>query len=326
MKTKNGFELKSFGVPELISNRRGNPAKDFIVPKKDKSLHHYLWEKAPDLSANPEKEKRDLALIKQEQEARRTQYQEKVDEQKRYADVELEKLNRPKILMLSATSPFDRYRFQRVVTDPFKKLYCRRWWLSYIYIEYNRSPLARHPYWDRIYYIKKYLGSYDYVWWLDADAAPVEMGTDVYQKYIKDREWDILIGNENFSENPNEVYFNTGCMIFKNCLSVIRFLQEWGSSWVYDKFKGTSCPEQDAFNFLYKRGNPRNDIRIEYEGVGRFQDWGAGFEVSNWVPGCLVHHTPSFGRPGGKYSGNKFREFFWGGLDKNVLLEEGLSM
>lgn len=316
-------KLRQFGVPELSGKRRRS-VQDKPVMGLKQPFQHYLWDESPVLQADPNREKKSVQMMELEKKYRRTEYKEKIDIQKRYADVELVKMRRPKILMLSATSPFGHYKFQVDVTNPFKKLYCKRWWISYAYIEYNRSPLGRHPFWDRIYYIRKYLDSYDYIWWLDADAAPVEIGVDVYERHINGRSWDILIGNETLNTELEGLYFNTGCMLFKNNIKVKRFLAEWESQWLYEKFRDNDCPEQDAFNYLYQRGNSKNAIRIEYESVGRLQDWGRGFEKSNWVPGCLVHHTPMHGRPGARKSGWRFRELFWEGLNQNVLSDEGL--
>jgi hypothetical protein len=102
----------------------------------------------------------------------------------------------------------------------------------------ERRHVNRHPAWERIPLILKYIKDYDYVMWIDADA----------HFYIDSK--NIMDFMNYFTNNNNcnfifskdiSVVINTGCFIVKNTNYSIDFLTKWG----YDEslYKNNSYPK-----------------------------------------------------------------------------------
>ena len=207
-----------------------------------------------------------------------------------------------KIAILSCVTG-DRYDWQTAVTNPFKEAYCKERGYEYVYIKYEKSPLGRHPYWDRIWYLKRELPKYDAIMWLDADAAPVK---------FEYRLEDLIGGGGDFWISPEttsgRVYFNVGSFIIKNSEWGMGLLEYWGSDGVWREFRKHGNPEQDALTELYHRdwnGSKehikvlmRNEINSVGVGCGRI-----------WRRGDFVKHLAC-----GKNK-EKFKDAFWNLLD-----------
>ena len=197
----------------------------------------------------------------------------------------------------------DRYDWQTEVTNPFKEAYCMERDYEYIYIKYEKSPLNRHPYWDRIWYLERELPKYDAIMWMDADAAPVK-----FEYRLEDligRGGDFWISPETQS---GRVYFNVGSFIVKNSEWGRWLLKMWGSEGVWKEFKGHGNPEQDALTELYHRGLNRIKEHIKVLGRNEINSVGVGCGKV-WRRGDFVKHLAC-----GK-NREKFKEAFWHGLD-----------
>lgn len=205
------------------------------------------------------------------------------------------------------------YGWITCVTNPFKVAYCRKWGYDYIYLDYKGSPLGRHPFWDRIEYLKRWLGAYDYMWWLDADAAPVDFGKDVAG--MLDDGHDFWISQET---KPGEgLYLNTGSFVVRNCPRMERFLEHWGGSEVYEEFRFNGNPEQDALNALYKRDWDGFSGRCAALSQDALNSSGVGC-AKRWEPGWFVKHLCC-----GK-DRRTFKDEFWNGLDAGEFSKFGV--
>ena len=90
----------------------------------------------------------------------------------------------------------------------------------------ERLHSTRHPAWERIPLILKYINEYgyDYVMWIDADAHFY-----IDSKNIMDTINDNSSYNFIFSKDTNkDCTINTGCFIVKNTQYSIDFLTKWG--------------------------------------------------------------------------------------------------
>lgn len=101
------------------------------------------------------------------------------------------------------------------------KAYCDKYNIELICCKEKRH-INRHPAWERIPLILKYINDYDYVMWIDADA----------HFYIDSKNiLDFINENNNhnfiFSKDIS-VTINTGCFIVKNTQYSIDFLIKWG--------------------------------------------------------------------------------------------------
>jgi hypothetical protein len=83
----------------------------------------------------------------------------------------------------------------------------------------------RHPAWERIPLILKYIHNYDYVMWIDADAFFYNDGKSIIDLINNNATYNFI-----FSKDIS-VAINTGCFIVKNTQYSIDFLVKWG----YDK-------------------------------------------------------------------------------------------
>jgi len=98
----------------------------------------------------------------------------------------------------------------------------------------ERRHINRHPAWERIPLILKYINNYDYVMWIDADAHFYIDSANI-KDYINN------YNNHNFIFSKDiSVAINTGCFIVKNTQYSIDFLTKWG----YDEtlYKNNSYP------------------------------------------------------------------------------------
>lgn len=218
-----------------------------------------------------------------------------------------------KLCLLSCVTG-DRFSWQTDVTNPFKEAYSRLWGYDYIFIEYNGSPLGRHPYWDRIWYIERNLPKYDGIWWLDADAAPVNFVKSV-EDFI-DLEHDFYISPETVS---GEVYFNVGSFIVMNSEWGRGLLKKWGSEEVWNEFRRDGNPEQNALTTLYRRNWSGAKERIKVLGRNDINSAGVGCGHV-WRSGDLVKHLPCGKRR------EDFRKEFWRGLDAGYFGAFGIRM
>lgn len=217
-----------------------------------------------------------------------------------------------KIALLSCVTG-DRYDWQTEVTNPFKEAYCRERGYEYIYIKYEKSPLGRHPYWDRIWYLERELPKYDAILWLDADAAPVRF--EYKLEDLINKGWDFWISPETQS---GRTYFNVGSFVVKNSEWGRGLLKRWGSEEVWREFKGHGNPEQDALTELYHRNWNGSKSHIRVLGRNEINSVGVGCGRI-WKQGDFVKHLAC-----GKSRG-KFREEFWKGLDVVYLGKFGVK-
>ena len=203
----------------------------------------------------------------------------------------------------------DKYKWQWGVTNPLKEAYCKKWGYDYIFIEYGKSPTGRHPYWDMIWYLKKYLKEYNYVMWLDADAAPVNFEYSIEGK--AEGKYDAWIGIET---TRGREYCNTGSMIVKNTEWSFKMLEYWGSEKVYNRFRGHGNPEQDALNELWHANEEGFKDHIKYEPLRYMNTVGVGCGRC-WKPGDWIKHICR------SYKDERFRKLFLEGVDKKLVKE-----
>lgn len=101
------------------------------------------------------------------------------------------------------------------------KAYCDKYNIDLIRCNEIRHS-KRHPAWERIPLILKYINNYDYVMWIDADAHFYIDSNNIINFINKYNTYDII-----FSKDI-KVKINTGCFIVKNTQYSIDFLTKWG--------------------------------------------------------------------------------------------------
>jgi hypothetical protein len=98
----------------------------------------------------------------------------------------------------------------------------------------------RHPAWERIPLILKYINDYDYVMWIDADAHFYIDSKNIIDLIIENNTNNFI-----FSKDIS-VEINTGCFIVKNTQYSIDFLERWG----YDEL----LYENNKYPFFWENG------------------------------------------------------------------------
>lgn len=87
--------------------------------------------------------------------------------------------------------------------------------------------------WYKIHLIKKELltNNYDYVIFIDADAAIVNFNVDILRFINKAPDKDLIIGSDMNSRKYHSDPINTGVMIFKNTKWSVEFLEKvWSTA------------------------------------------------------------------------------------------------
>lgn len=105
------------------------------------------------------------------------------------------------------------------------KMYCDKNNIELIRCNERRHS-NRHPAWERIPLILKYINDYDYVMWIDADAFFYNDANNIVDIINVNRNYNFIFSNDIGNDN-----INTGVYIVKNSQYSIDFL----SRWLYDE-------------------------------------------------------------------------------------------
>lgn len=128
-----------------------------------------------------------------------------------------------------------------VSTSINKKLYCDAHGYDFIE-ETNILDNTRAFYWDKLKVIQKNINNYDWLSWIDADAAITNFDIKI-EDYI-DPNYDIIISRQ----IVNGDLLNTGVFLIKNSKWTNNFLEKWYSQ---EQFAYIPYHEQSAFIHLY---------------------------------------------------------------------------
>ena len=101
------------------------------------------------------------------------------------------------------------------------KIYCHKNNIELIRCNERRRS-NRHPAWERIPLILKYLNDYDYVMWIDADAFFYNDANNIVDIINDNRNYNFIFSNDIGNNN-----INTGVYIVKNSQYSIDFLIRW---------------------------------------------------------------------------------------------------
>ena len=86
----------------------------------------------------------------------------------------------------------------------------------------ERRHSTRHPAWERIPLILKYINDYDYVMWIDADAFFYNDANNILDIINDNINYNFIFSNDIGNNN-----INTGVYIVKNSQYSIDFLTRW---------------------------------------------------------------------------------------------------
>lgn len=116
----------------------------------------------------------------------------------------------------------DAIREYAEINEHINRLYCEKHGLDF-YSCHERTYTDRHPKWERIPMMQRYLELYDYVIWVDADAY-FYMDSPSIIATIR----DYPNANFIFSQDLYNEGLNTGVIISKKNVQTLQLLSRWG--------------------------------------------------------------------------------------------------
>lgn len=133
------------------------------------------------------------------------------------------------------------YKKIGIYSDLNKKEYAKRHGYD-LFLYHDTLDPKRHPAWSKILAIQRHLASYNWIFWLDADA--LIMNHKIKLESLVDQNYDLIIASD------HKFPCNSGSFLIKNSPWSHDFLKLVYSK---DQFnKPHCCWEQDAINYLYK--------------------------------------------------------------------------
>lgn len=115
------------------------------------------------------------------------------------------------------------------------------------------------PHWNKIALIAKYLESYDWIFWTDADSAILNF--DIKLESFLDDDFDLIVCTESSQRGPPVPYFvgfNSGQMFFKNSELSKEILL---TSWEMQDICVPSWYEQAALNDACRIGDRKSHVK-----------------------------------------------------------------
>ena len=197
--------------------------------------------------------------------------------------------------------------FKANITNPFKIIYANIHGYAYHFGCYGCKTVNAAK-WEKIRMVAKLLNDYQYVMWLDSDAAPVNFDIKI-EDLLNGKDSDFFIERDSVSLNGKEWYMNSGMFIVKNSEWSHSFLDEWAK-----KDNGTiKNPVQDqlALNEMYDRNwnNMRQHCfiwpKLTLQPV----------HCENYKSGMFVKHCCAT-------SNKDFHQRWWDKLDDKMFMEK----
>lgn len=214
-------------------------------------------------------------------------------------------------------------KFERIaaVTNQFKVAYAKRQGYDFLYkVSVENNP-KEFPHWLKISVGKKIMETrrYDYICWIDADAAPVNFDLPI-EKYITNEQ--VLVASQctyGLTKN-NPLYLNSGVFMIKCCNYGIQILDEWMLRVVHrysEIVSNTSFKDQDDINNMVTENwhglKEKTIVHSIHDGLNSVTE-------RYYKKGHLILHVA-----GGKSTFNEFLKRFWYNLDKEELEKQGIT-
>jgi hypothetical protein len=102
------------------------------------------------------------------------------------------------------------------------KNYCKKYGLDIIVSHKKTYDDNRHPAWERLPLLLKYIDNYDYMIWIDADAFFYPDADNIVDFINKNSDFNFI-----FSNDITGLNVNTGIFIVKNSDYSKEFLERW---------------------------------------------------------------------------------------------------
>ena len=138
------------------------------------------------------------------------------------------------------------------ITNTTKEKYCSAFGYEYIFDDAFYPDKTRHPYWNKIKFVAKFLPEFDYVIWMDDDAGFVRYDLPID---------NFLRCNFGYCEDLNG--FNCGVFSVKRSFQNAAIF-EYIWSHMYPSFKNHVFPEQDALKEIYQIRTP--NLGTQFDG------------------------------------------------------------
>lgn len=196
-----------------------------------------------------------------------------------------------KVVVLTAYTPLGEWKTLGELTTATMAEYARRHNL-YLKIHIDGFDKSRALMWSKILFIRDALKEYEWVWWLDADAAITNQKKTLDSFLQSDA--DVIIGKD----SDETILFNTGSFLIRRCDFTFWLLDE---IWKREDLAHKSWHEQSALADLYRAGKCGDRVRlVPFRELNGYTDWyaeGAGkkiVEEMQWHVGDFVAHCAGY--------------------------------
>lgn len=154
-----------------------------------------------------------------------------------------------KCAILTCSTPNRKWLYD--ITNPTKQKYCEKYGYTYIFSDTYFPDKSRHPYWNKIAFVRDYLEQFDSVIWLDDDAGFIK-----YDRPLT----ELIASNFGYCEDINGL--NCGVFSVKSTdenLFIFNYIWTKG----YSVFHKNKFPEQDALKYIYQKSKPQLSTKLD---------------------------------------------------------------
>jgi len=171
----------------------------------------------------------------------------------------------------------DNIRELAELTYNSKKNYCNTWGYDLI-SECGTLDSERPPAWSKILLLRKLLDSYDWLYWIDADA--LIMNPETRLEDIIDDRYSMIVAKLESEDLFGSLHLNTGSFLIRSDDAGKKLLDT-----IYRQHEFTEhlCWEQQAFIDLYVKNQwVRDIVKVEYD-CRRFNSSAAVYDKGDFV-------------------------------------------
>ena len=170
------------------------------------------------------------------------------------------------------------------------KEYCKKYNIDII-CSNETTYSDRHPAWERVPLIIKYIENYDYVIWIDADAYFYIDSENINEFINKNLDYNFIFSGDINGKTNEEI--NTGFFIVKNTKNSISFLKEWAfNNDLYNQNPVPGWWDQGLLRYMYSKNMlsiQTNSIVIPYGILQHFKFNDDELNILKTKP--FVHHV-----------------------------------
>ena len=192
------------------------------------------------------------------------------------------------LCIITGYTPDSKWQEVATITVPTMQEYADSW--GYDFKAYTEGfDKSRHPAWSKVLFVKETLPNYEWILWIDADAAITNQTVDVDKFLMSDA--DILV-----TKDVDTCVLNSGIFFIRRCDFSFWLLDEM---WSKNEWADKPMYEQSALVEVYLEGKVGNHLaQYDMREFGGFCDWPeavgherCSMEHLQWHVGDFIAHS-----------------------------------